>query len=154
MARIGYIRTSTDRQSHARQIDGLRGQVDQIFIEDGVSASGRSRPVFDKAMASLKPGDTFVVWSLDRAFRSVIDALRELDRLSAAGIGFRSLTQAFDTSTPEGRLQFTLIAALAEWEREIIRKRTCEGLEAARRRGVKLGRPRKDAAQKKHPIDA
>ena len=146
--RLGYIRTSTDRQSPARQIDGLRSVCDEVFIEEGVSASSAPRPVYDGLIATLEPGDVLVVWDVDRAYRSVLDALTEVKRLNARGIQFEAMSGEYDLSTPDGGFTFTLRAALSEWEREKLRARTREGLAAARARGVTLGRPRKLSRQK------
>lgn len=143
MAVYGYIRTSTDKQLNDRQVNQLEGVCDRVFIEDGVSAVGKKRPVYDEVMDLLEFGDTFVVCSLDRAFRSSLDALSELDKLHERDIKFRSLSQDFDTTTPDGKFLYTLAAALATWERDILSTRTKEGLEAARKRGKTLGRPRK-----------
>jgi len=141
--RLGYIRTSTDRQSPRRQIDGLSAHCDEVFLEEGVSACADHRPVYEDLIASMRPGDTLVVWDVDRAFRSVLNALTEMRRLSELGIGFEAITEQHDLTTPEGGFNFTLRAALSELEREKLRKRTKEGLDAARARGVTLGRPRK-----------
>ncbi|PCI97250.1 MAG: hypothetical protein COB14_09295 [Alphaproteobacteria bacterium] len=143
MKKLGYIRTSTDKQLTDRQVNQLREVCDQVFIEDGVSAVSKHRPVYNEVMAELQSGDIFVVSSLDRAFRSSLDALSELDKLHNRDIQFLSLSQQFDTTTPDGKFLYTLAAALATWEREILSQRTKEGLIAARKRGVKLGRPRK-----------
>ena len=143
MAKLGYIRTSTDKQLTDRQLNQLREFCDHVYIEDGVSAVRKKRPVYDDVMKALTYGDVFVVSSLDRAFRSSVDALTELDALHERGIQFLSLSQNFDTTTPDGKFLYTLAAALATWEREILSQRTKEGLEAARRRGKKLGRPPK-----------
>lgn len=143
MKRLGYIRTSTDTQITDRQVIQLENICDQVFIEDGVSAVSKKRPVYDEVISILNTGDIFVVCSLDRAFRSSLDALSELEKLHQRHIQFQSLTQNFDTTTPDGKFLYTLAAALATWEREILSQRTKEGLEAARRRGATLGRPRK-----------
>lgn len=143
MSTYGYIRTSTDKQLTDRQVLQLKDNCDQVFIEDGVSAVGRKRPVYDEVMGLLQSGDTFVVCSLDRAFRSSLDALSELEKLHHREVRFRSLSQDFDTTTPDGKFLYTLAAALATWERDILSARTKEGLEAAKRRGKTLGRPRK-----------
>lgn len=141
--RLGYIRTSTNQQSPARQIDGLQGVCDEVFIEHGVSACADHRPIYDAVIAKLHPGDTLVVWDVDRAYRSVIDALTEVRNLSARGVGFEALSGDYDLTTPEGGFIFTLRAALSEWEREKLRRRTREGMAAAKKRGAKIGRPRK-----------
>lgn len=142
MRKLGYIRTSTDKQLTDRQVHQLREICDQVFIEDGVSAVRKKRPVYEQVMEVLKSGDVFVVSSLDRAFRSSLDALSELEKLHQRGIQFKSLSQNFDTTTPDGKFLYTLAAALATWEREILSVRTKEGLEAAKRRGKTLGRPK------------
>lgn len=143
MKKLGYIRTSTDKQVADRQINQLKAVCDHVFVEDGISAVGKHRPVYDSVMTELKQGDVFVVVALDRAYRSVIDALMELDKIHQRGIAFCSLSQNFDTRTPEGKLLYTVSAALAEWERAILRKRTREGMEAAKLRGSQIGRPKK-----------
>lgn len=145
MKKLGYIRTSTDKQAADRQIMLLRDMCDQVYIEDGISATRKKRPVYEQVMQDLKAGDVFVVSSLDRAFRSSLDALKELERLQQRDVQFLSLSQQFDTTTPDGKFLYTLAAALATWEREILSQRTKEGLEAARRKGKKLGRPPKIA---------
>lgn len=143
MRKLGYIRTSTDEQLTDRQIHQLNAVCDEVFIENGVSGVSRKRPVYETLIDTLEPGDVFVVCSVDRAFRSALDALSELDKLHQRGIQFQSLSQNFDTTTPDGKFLYTLAAALATWERDILSQRTREGLEAARRRGKRLGRPRK-----------
>lgn len=143
MKKLGYIRTSTDKQVAYRQINQLKAVCDRVFVEDGISAVGKHRPVYNSVMDALETGDVFVVVALDRAYRSVIDALMELDKIHQRGIAFYSLSQNFDTRTPEGKLLYTVSAALAEWERAILRKRTREGMAAAKLRGSKIGRPKK-----------
>lgn len=147
MRKIGYIRTSTDKQVTDRQCDRLSELCDKVFIEDGVSAVKSKRPEYEAAIRELCAGDVFVVSSLDRAFRSSLDALKELEKLHLRGVQFLSLSQQFDTTTPDGKFLFTLAAALATWEREILSQRTKEGLQAALKRGKKLGRPRKLSPQ-------
>ena len=141
MKRLGYIRTSTGNQLIDRQVLALQEACDEIFIEEGTSAVKKHRPVYEHMIAQLRPGDVLVVSSLDRAFRSVLDALGELDKLHQRRIQFKSLTQDFDTTTPEGKLLYVIAAALAEWERQTISRRTKEGLKAAQERGKLLGRP-------------
>lgn len=141
--RYGYIRTSTGKQLCDRQLMALESRCDAVFIESGVSAARKNRPVYDELFGQLKSGDTLMVSSFDRAFRSVIDALTELEKLKAKGVEFVSITQHFDTRTEEGEFLYTVAIALARWERRILSRRTKEGLRAARARGVKLGRPKK-----------
>ena len=141
--RLGYIRTSTADQCVDRQVLGLRDVCDEVHIEHGVSACAKARPVYEKLIAKLKPGDTLVVWDVDRAYRSVVDALTEVGSLNAKGIGFEAVGKDYDLSTPEGGFILTMEAALGEYERRKLSIRTKQGLAAARARGVKLGRPRK-----------
>ena len=143
MKRLGYIRTSTSNQIIDRQIIALRGACDEIFVEEGTSAVKKHRPVYENALSLLQPGDVLVVSSLDRAFRSVLDAINELEKLRQNDIQFKSLAQDFDTTTPEGKLLYVIAAALAEWEKQTVSQRTKEGLRAALERGKKLGRPAK-----------
>jgi len=141
--RYGYIRTSTERQNPARQIDGLKAQCDEVHLEHGISACAGVRPIYDMLITILQPGDTLVVWDVDRAYRSVIDALTEVGSLNARGIGFEAMGRDYDLTSPEDGFILTLEAAFGEYERQKLRKRTKEGLAAAKARGVKLGRPRK-----------
>lgn len=143
MKRLGYIRTSTDTQHRDRQYNQLVELCDQIFVEDGVSAVSKKRPVYEDVIGRLKAGDTLVVLSIDRVFRSTVDALTELDKLQQRGVQFISVSQNIDTTTPDGKFMYTMTAALAAWERDILSQRTKEGLAAARKRGKRLGRPRK-----------
>jgi DNA invertase Pin-like site-specific DNA recombinase len=142
MVKVGYLRVSTQEQRPDRQVDGLRSRCDRLFIE-AVSAVRRNRPVYEAVIEDLRPGDTLVVWDLDRAFRSVIDAVTEAERLRAKGIEFEIANLQVDTATPAGMLVYTVMSAFAEFERRTLIQRTKEGLEAARRRGKRLGRPPK-----------
>lgn len=142
MKKIGYIRVSKQEQRPDRQIIGLEDLCDEVHIEK-LSAVSRNRPVFEDIIRRLEPGDTLVVWDLDRAFRSVIDALNHCELLRERGIEFKIVNLQIDTETPAGMLVYTLMSALAEFERSNLVKRTREGLAAARHRGVRLGRPPK-----------
>ncbi|MEM6713310.1 MAG: recombinase family protein [Pseudomonadota bacterium] len=150
--RIGYIRVSTDRQHIDRQVIQLEDCCDVLRIEY-ISAVATERPVFNQVMAELQTGDTLVVVDLDRAFRSAIDAILTADQLDQRGIHFKILTFPMNTATDEGAFAYGILALAAQLERKIIRRRTKEGLEAARRRGVRLGRPavlRDDKIQDAH----
>ncbi len=139
--RLGYARVSTLEQDEALQRDALTAAgCDRIFVD---KASGRleRRSALDGLLEQVRPGDTLVVWRLDRLGRSLrhlIDILIELD---ARGVAFQSLTEHIDTTTPGGRLIFHVFGALAEFERDLIRERTLAGLAAARARGRRGGRP-------------
>lgn len=137
---IGYLRVSTAEQRPDRQIDGLKMICDELHIEK-LSAVSPHRPVYEQIVASLRSGDMLVVWDLDRAFRSVIDALSEAEKLRARGVHFRIAGLNIDTSTPAGIFVYTMMSALAEFERRTLSQRTREGLAAARERGKRLGRP-------------
>jgi DNA invertase Pin-like site-specific DNA recombinase len=140
--RIGYLRVSTEEQKPDRQIDGLHTLCDELHIET-ISAAARKRPVYDTVIAALQSGDTLVVWDLDRAFRSTVDALLEAEKLRSRGIAFRIVTLNVDTSTPAGELVYTVMAAFAQYERQILIRRTKEGMAAAKQRGKRIGRPPK-----------
>ena len=140
--KVGYARVSTDQQTVEQQLDALLAAgCTRIFKDEGISATAASRPGLAGARQALAPGDVFVVWAIDRAFRSTIDAILFLDDLMKNGIIFQSLTQHIDTSTPEGRKWFIDTASWAEYERAIISRRTRERMAAAKRRGRHLGRP-------------
>ncbi len=139
---IGYARVSTDEQSVDLQIDALqRAGCEPIFRDTGFSGVLRSRPALDDAIACLGPGDTLVTWRLDRLGRSLSHLISLVNDLEKRGIAFKSLSEAIDTSTAGGRLQFHMMGALAEFERALISERTKAGMAAARLRGVQLGRP-------------
>lgn len=143
MKRIGYVRTSTNRQYVDRQINELKELCDKIYIEDGVSARKKNRPVFQEAVKTLNTGDELIVVAYDRAFRNVMEGLTALDALTERSVKLVALSQRFDPTTPDGRLFYTIVLALAEWEVGNLALRTIHGLKAAVLRGSKLGRPRK-----------
>ncbi len=138
---IGYARVSSQDQSADLQRDALgRAGCERIF-EETASGARRERPQLHAALDYMRPGDTLVVWRLDRLARSLKQLIETVEGLEGRGIGFRSLTEAIDTTTSGGRLVFHIFAALAEFERSIIRDRTRAGLAAARARGRLGGRP-------------
>lgn len=140
MKRIAYIRVSTCEQRPDRQIDGLREICDELHIEK-ISATSKYRPVYEDVIRRLKQGDVLVVWTLCRAYRSTREALNEIERLRSRNISIHIASMNIDTDSPYGRLLYTFITALAEFERDILSERTKEGLAAARKRGKRLGRP-------------
>lgn len=140
---IGYARVSTLDQNLELQRDALEKAGCERVFEDHVSGASSGRPGWAQAQAALREGDTLVVWRLDRLGRSLKHLIDTVNELHARGLGFKSLNESLDTTTPGGRLVFHLFGALAEFERELIRERTRAGLVAARARGRKGGRPRK-----------
>ncbi len=140
--KIAYLRVSTNEQTVDRQIDGLKEICDELHIEK-ISAVNKKRPVYERVIQKLQPGDTFVVWDLDRAFRSTVDAILEAEKLLNRGVQFQIATLHLDTSTPIGMLIFTVLSAFAEFERRMISKRTKEALAVTRKQGKRLGRPPK-----------
>ena len=140
MKKIAYLRVSTAEQRPDRQIDGLKDFCDELHIET-LSACHARRPVYEQVIQALQPGDMLVVWDLDRAFRSVVDALTEAEKLRLRGVHFKIANLNIDTTTPAGIFVYTMLSALAEFERRTLSQRTKEGLQAARRRGKRIGRP-------------
>lgn len=139
---IGYARVSTRDQTPALQLDALRKAGCERVFEETASGAQRERPQLTSALTYMRSGDTLVVWKLDRLARSMKQLIETVDQLEERQIGFRSLTEQIDTTTPGGRLIFHVFGALAEFERSIIRERSRAGLEAARARGRVGGRPR------------
>ena len=137
---VGYARVSTQDQNPELQLDALKGAGCERLFEEKASGAKRDRPELAAALSFMRNGDALVVWKLDRLARSLKQLMETVEDLSARGIGFRSLTEAIDTTTSGGRLVFHIFGALAEFERGIIRERTVAGLKAARDRGSKPGR--------------
>ena len=149
---IGYARVSKSLgQDPAMQVQALRAAgAERVFVEQ--ASGGRwDRPELHHLLDTLRAGDVLVVWKLDRLSRSLRDLLTLLDRLQALEVGFRSLTEQIDTTTPAGRMMLQMLGAFAEFEREMTRERTREGLAAARAEGRIGGRKPKlsaDAARR------
>lgn len=138
---LGYARVSTDGQDHALQLDALRAAgCDRVFTEVG-SGTKTDRQELAKLMDQARPGDTIVVWRLDRLARSLRHLIDMSEQLQARDIGLRSLTESIDTTTPGGRCMFSILGALNQMEVEILRDRTRAGLAAAAARGRRGGRP-------------
>jgi DNA invertase Pin-like site-specific DNA recombinase len=140
VALIGYARVSTPDQKLSLQHDALeRAGCERVF-DDLASGTRTDRPGLAEALAYLRAGDTLVVWKLDRLGRSMSHLIDKIGELASRGIGFRSLTENIDTTTPGGMLVFNIFGSLAQFERDLIRERTQAGLRAARERGSKGGR--------------
>jgi DNA invertase Pin-like site-specific DNA recombinase len=141
--RIGYARVSTDEQTTDPQIDALKAHGCETIYSENASGKNTDRHELENCLKALRQGDTLTVWRLDRLGRSLADLIRIVNDLETRGVGFASLTESIDTTTPAGKLVFHVFAALAEFERNLIRERTIAGLKAARARGKSSGRPPK-----------
>jgi DNA invertase Pin-like site-specific DNA recombinase len=138
---IGYARVSTVDQNVALQRDALMAAgCERIFMDEGVSGNVTARRGLDAVLAALSPGDTLVVWKLDRLGRSLSHLIMLVADLGARGVNFRSLSDPIDTASSGGRLVMHIMGALAEFERGLIVERTQAGIQAAKKRGVQLGR--------------
>jgi DNA invertase Pin-like site-specific DNA recombinase len=140
---VGYARVSTSEQEVELQLDALRqaGCANEHIFIDKASGARSERPGLDACLRLLKPGDTLLVWRLDRLGRSMPHLVMLIEELLGKGIGFRSLCDGvIDTTTASGELIFNLFSALAQFERRLIQERTKAGLSAARARGRKGGR--------------
>ena len=140
---VGYARVSTQDQKPALQLDALKEAGCEKVFKEKASGAHRDRPQLAAAIDYMREGDTLVVWKLDRLARSMKQLIETVEGLEEQGIGFRSLTEAIDTTTSGGKLVFHIFGALAEFERSIIRERTRAGLDAAKARGRTGGRPKK-----------
>lgn len=139
--KIGYARVSTEDQNLDPQIDALRSDGCEKIFQEKMTGKRSSRPALDRALAALKPGDVLVVWKLDRLGRSLKNLVTVLHDLDSRSVGFRSISDSIDTGTPTGKLVFHMLGAIAEFEAALVSERTRIGLQAARQRGAKLGRP-------------
>src|SRR3954452_2413474 len=137
---IGYARVSTLEQNLDLQEDALEAAGCQKIYTDKTGGAKAERPGLERALADVRPGDSLVVWKLDRLGRSLKHLIETVTALSNRGVGFRSLTEAIDTTTPGGRLIFHIFGALGQFERDLIQERTRAGLTAATVRGRKSGR--------------
>jgi DNA invertase Pin-like site-specific DNA recombinase len=140
---IGYARVSTAEQNLDMQIAALKKAGCVNIYDEKVSSAKAKRPKLALALKDLQPGDTFVVWRLDRLARNIGDLLKYLELIDKIGAKFLSLTEKFDTSTAAGRLMLHITAAFADFERQLTIERTHAGLQRAKERGQRLGAQRK-----------
>jgi DNA invertase Pin-like site-specific DNA recombinase len=142
--RIGYARVSTVDQNLELQHDALaRAGCVQVYEEKASGKSKAGRPELANMMRALRKGDTLIVWRLDRLGRSLVDLVQLVDELAVRGVAFESLSEKIDTSTAQGRMFFGFIAAMAQYQRDVISENTKAGLEASKARGRSGGRPAK-----------
>ncbi len=139
---IGYARVSTQDQNLDLQVEALNKIGCEKIFEEIVSGIKTDRQNLNEAVSYLRPGDSLVVWRLDRLGRTLKQLIELINTLKERGIGFVSITEAIDTTTPTGQFFFHITAAFAELERDLIRERTKAGLASARARGRKGGRPK------------
>lgn len=137
---VGYARVSTQDQSLDLQSDALKAAGCEEIFSEKITGKQRERPELQNCLRMLRKGDVLVVWKLDRLARSLKDLVELITELESKQVGFRSITEAIDTTTAGGKLVFHIFGALAEFEHNLIRERTLAGLAAARARGRKGGR--------------
>lgn len=148
--RIGYARVSTEDQNLDMQRDALTAAGCSVIYEETASGKGAARPELEQCRKALRPGDALIVWRLDRLGRSLPDLVQIVSELEQKDIGFESVTERIETGSAAGKLVFHVFAALADFERNLIRERTNAGLAAARARGRVGGRkPKLDAKDMK-----
>ena len=143
--KIGYARVSTEEQNLDRQLDSLKEAGCEKIFQEKITGTKKERPELDKLMEQLRSGDLIIISDLTRLSRSVKDLFSLVDQIEKKGANIKSLKESWmDTSTPQGKLMFTIFAGISQFERDLISQRTLEGLAAARARGRNGGRPKKD----------
>jgi DNA invertase Pin-like site-specific DNA recombinase len=149
---IGYARISTSEQDTKMQVSALQSAGCELIFREKASGGRWERPELHKLLSQLRKGDVLVVWKLDRLSRSLRDVLTIMERLQEKKAGFRSLTEAVDTTTPAGRMMMQMVGAFAEFERAMLKQRTKAGLDAARKEGRIGGRRPKLKPQQQQEI--
>src|SRR5437879_5744042 len=149
---IGYARVSTNNQDTAAQVAALKAAGCERMYREKASGGRWDRPELHRLLDQLRKSDVLLVWKLDRLSRSLRDVLTIMERLAEAKAGFRSLTEAIDTTTPAGRMMMQMVGAFAEFERAMLKERTKAGLEAARREGRIGGRRPKLSSRQRTEI--
>jgi DNA invertase Pin-like site-specific DNA recombinase len=149
---IGYARVSTQDQDTAAQISALKKAGCELIFQEKATGARWERPQLHKLLGQLRKKDVLVVWKLDRLSRSLKDVLMLMEKIQQLGAGFRSLTEAIDTTTPSGRMMMQIVGAFAEFEREMLKERTRNGIDAARKEGRIGGRRSKLKEYQKHEI--
>lgn len=151
---IGYARVSTQDQDAAAQIAALKSFGCELIFQEKASGGRWDRPELHRLLGQLRKGDVLVVWKLDRLSRSLKDVLTLMEKIGEVGAGFRSLTEAIDTTSAGGRMLMQIVGTFAEFERTMLRERTRIGLDAARQQGRVGGRrPKLKAHQQQEIVD-
>src|SRR6266699_1938034 len=150
--RLGYARVSTNDQETATQVAALKAAGCERIYREKASGGRWDRPELHRLLDQLRKGDVLVVWKLDRLSRSLRDVLTIMERLGEGKAGFRSLTEAIDTTTPAGEMMMQMVGAFAEFERAMLRERTQAGLDSARREGRIGGRRPKLSSEQQAEI--
>ncbi|BEH02745.1 recombinase family protein [Brooklawnia propionicigenes] len=155
--KIGYARVSTAEQDLTAQRDALVGlgvDARHIHVDKGLAGTNRSRPGLEKALAAVRPGDELVVTKLDRLARSIRDAKDIADELAAEGVTLRLGASAYDPTDPMGKMMFNILATFAEFEADLIKMRTREGMQVAKANGKLRGKkPKLSGVQERHLVD-
>lgn len=149
---FGYARVSTEAQNLDRQLDALKNYGVDIIYNEKITGTKKNRPELTKLLDRITEGDTVVVESLSRLGRSTKDLIELTEIFQSKGVNLVSLKEAIDTNSPTGKLLFTLMSVIAQFERDVIADRTREGLKSARARGRTGGRPRADPEQVKKAV--
>ncbi|MBZ5480227.1 recombinase family protein [Bacillus sp. T_4] len=151
--RIAYARVSTDAQELHRQLDALEKEGYDKLIKEKYTGTKKNRPELQRLLDIAREGDTVIVESISRLGRKTLDILSIIEELTNKGIIFISIKEKMDTTTPTGTAMLGMIAVIAQLERDMIVQRTKEGLESAKKRGVKLGRPKLDDQKVKDALN-
>ncbi len=149
---LGYARVSTQDQDATAQIAALRAAGCELIFQEKASGGRWDRPELHRLLGQLRKEDVLVVWKLDRLSRSLKDVLSLMEKIAQAGAGFRSLTEAIDTTSPAGRMMMQIVGTFAEFERAMLRERTQSGLDVARKQGRVGGRRPKLKANQQQEI--
>lgn len=149
---MGYARVSTQDQDTAAQIAALKSSGCELIFQEKASGGRWDRPELHRLLGQLRKGDVLVVWKLDRLSRSLKDVLILMEKIDQIGAGFRSLSEVIDTTSPGGRMMMQIVGTFAEFERAMLRERTRNGLDAARKQGRVGGRRPKLKTHQQHEI--
>jgi DNA invertase Pin-like site-specific DNA recombinase len=140
---VGYARVSTKAQNLSLQLDALKSANCDVIYSEKISGTAQSRPELEKCLETLKPGDTLIVWRLDRLGRSLRELINTVAKLGERKVVLKSVRENINTSTSLGKMVFNIFALMSEYERDLIKERVLAAREAAALRGLSFGRPKK-----------